>query len=101
MATLYPRDDEHLLDGPARILIAPYSATLPDGHDKLIDLVSPYAAKTDWVEVGHTLEGFSVSRELEKSGYETEQSGGEIRAKIDSTARQLSFQAAELRPDIV
>lgn len=97
----YERDDTKLIDGPARWLYTPYATTAPANAEDVVAMVDPYAAKTNWVDGGHTLEGVTVSREISKEGYETEQSGGQIRSRLTGTERQLTVQSAEIRPDIV
>lgn len=101
MDKFYPREDSKLIDGPARWLWTPLATAIPADASSVVAMVDPYAAKVNWNDGGHTLEGVSVSREISKEGYETEQSNGEIRARVTGTERQLTINAAEIKPDII
>jgi hypothetical protein len=97
----FPYDIDHLLGGAVRVLYAPTSVAIPTGINSVIDMVSPYAAKTGWLEFGATKEAFSYSRAFEVQGYEIQQLAGNVLEEISSITRQVTLSAAEIRKEVL
>lgn len=94
----FPYDIGNLLGGAVRILYAPLSQAIPANIADVIDMVSPYAPKTGWLEVGATKEGFSSSGGFDESGYEIQNTPDEVLSEITTVTRGITVSFAELTP---
>lgn len=97
----FPYEINNLLVGAVRILYAPTSVALPTDIDSVIDMESPYNAKTGWLELGATKESFTYTRGFDTEGLEIQQSSGVLFEEITDLSRQIEVSAAEFSPEIV
>lgn len=92
----FPYDIGNLLGGAVRILFAPLTQAIPANIADVIDMVSPYAPKTNWVEVGATKETFSAAGGFDESGYEIQQTPDQVLSEITTVTRTITVSFAEL-----
>jgi hypothetical protein len=97
----FPYDIDNLLGGAVRVLYAPVTATLPDDIADVIDMTTPYAAKTPWVDFGATKESFTYTRGFDTEGLEIQQVPGAILEDITDLSRTITVSVAELRPEML
>lgn len=101
----FPYDIDFLLGGRIRILVATDLTTvtvpLPNGIASVIDVESPYTAKTGWVDIGATSESFTYTRGFDTEGWEIQQAQGNVIEEITSTSRSVGTSMAEFRQDIL
>lgn len=97
----FPYDDANLLGGGARILYAPMTTAVPTGIEDVIDVLSPYVAKTGWKDFGATKESFTYSRNFDTSGWEIQNVNGTIFDEITDISRSAAVSIAELAPETI
>lgn len=97
----FPYDVGHLLGGAVRILYAPTSVAVPADLDDIIALTTPYAPATGWLEVGATKDAFSYSRSFDTSGYEIQQTAGNVIEELTDLSRSFTVSFAEFTPAIL
>jgi len=99
----FPYDIDNLLGGAVRILYGKVTGTgaasVPVNMADVFDLVSPYAAKTNWTDLGATKESFSYSRSFDTSGYEIQQVSGNVIEEITDISRSVEISFADFRPE--
>lgn len=99
----FPYDVNNLLGGAVRILYGKASGTgaaaVPTGIDDVVDMVSPYAAKTNWLDLGATKESFSYARSFDTSGYEIQQLAGNVIEEVSDLSRSITVSFADFRPE--
>lgn len=101
MAFNFPYDVNEVLGGRARILIAPTTVAVPDDLSDIVDLVSPYAPKTGWEDLGATGGPAQYGRNLTVAGYNIQQSTSAVLEEPQEVTRTIAFPSAEVRPDIL
>jgi hypothetical protein len=94
----FPYDIGNLLGGVVRILFAPLTVAIPTDISSVIDMVSPYAVKTGWIEVGATKESFSAEGGFDESGMEIQQTPDEVLEEMTAVTRTINVSFAELNP---
>lgn len=94
----FPYDIGNLLGGAVRILYAPTSVAVPTDLDDIIDLTTPYAVNTGWVDLGATKDAFSYSRSFDTSGYEIQQTAGNVIEELTDLSRSFTVSFAEFKP---
>lgn len=100
--SLNPFDITKLAVGPARVLYAPTSVTVPTKLQDIIGLVSPYApVKEKWIDFGAAPEGdeSSYSRGFATQNLGIEQVSGAIFTDITDVNRAFSLNIAEISPE--
>jgi hypothetical protein len=97
----FPYDIDNLLGGAVRVLYAPVSATLPADISDVIDMTTPYAPVTPWIDFGATKESFTYTRGFDTEGFEIQQVPGAILEDITDMSRTLTVSVAELRPSLL
>jgi hypothetical protein len=97
----FPYDIDNLLGGAVRVLYAPTSVAIPTGINDVIDMTTPYAPKTGWVDFGATKEGFTYTRGFSTSGFEIQQVPGAILEDITDLNRVIQVSVAEFRDTII
>ena len=97
----FPYNIDNLLGGAVRILIAPTTEAIPASIDDVIDMVSPYAPKTGWTDIGATRDSFTYTRGFDVSGWEIQQAAGNIIEEVTSITRHVALSLAEFRQDIL
>ena len=99
----FPYDINQLLGGAVRILYGPAAGAtpvpVPDSMDDVFAMVSPYAAKAPWVDLGATKESFTYSRGFDTSGYEIQQVAGNVIEEITDITRSIEISFADFRPE--
>src|SRR5688572_5865610 len=95
----FPYNVDNLLGGAVRILYAPTSVAVPEGIEDVIDMETPYAPKTGWIDFGSTKEAFTYTRSFDVSGYEIQQVPGSVLEDITDLTRSISVSVAELTPE--
>jgi hypothetical protein len=94
----FPYDIGNLLGGVVRILFAPLTQAIPADISSVIDMVSPYAPKSGWVEVGATKESFSHESGFDESGLEIQQTPDEVLEEMTAVSHTINVSFAELNP---
>lgn len=94
-------DETTLIGAGARVLIAPFSATLPATGKDVFDQVSPYDPKTNWTDIGSTSAGPQIGRNLTTAGFNIQQVDTTILEEPTDITRTLTIPIAEFRPDIL
>jgi len=97
----FPYDIDNLLGGAVRVLFAPVTAPLPDDIADVIDMATPYAAKSPWKDFGATKEAFTYTRGFDTEGLEIQQVPGAILEDITDLSRTITVSVAELRPELL
>lgn len=95
----FPYDIENLLGGAVRILYAPTSVAVPDNIADVIDMESPYAAQTGWIDLGATKESFSYSRGFDVEGWEIQQLAGNVIEEVTDLSRSITVSYADMSPE--
>src|SRR5262245_6292568 len=90
--------------GPARVLYAPVTESVPKKLHDIVELINDegeYAPVGDWVDFGASPEGdgASYSRGFETESLGIEQSSGAIFTDITDVNRSISLNVAEIDPD--
>lgn len=101
MAGFFKYDLNKLFGGAVRVLYAPLSVTKPDDLSDIIDLVSPYAVKTGWIDLGATGGPFQYSRNLTVAGWNIQQATAAAFEEPTDVTRSFSVPAAEVKPEIL
>jgi len=105
MATItgpFPYDVDNLLGGQVRVLYAPTSVALPTGIADVIEMIGPdYDPKTGWVDLLATKEAFSYSRGFDVSGWEIQQTAGNVIEEITDITRSVNVSVANFTTDIL
>jgi hypothetical protein len=97
---VFPYDVDNLLGSAARVLLSDDATALPAVPADISDVIlmkSPYTAQTGWVDIGATTEGATYEREIEKSGFEIEQSQTAVLETIESVERGIEFTMGEIK----
>jgi hypothetical protein len=97
----FPYDIDNLVGGAVRVLYAPVSAPLPADIGDVIDMTTPYAPATPWVDFGATKESFTYTRGFDVEGFEIQQVPGAILEDITDLSRTIAVSVAELRPNLL
>jgi hypothetical protein len=97
----FPYNIDNLLGGAVRLLYAPTSVAIPEGIEDVISMVSPYTAKTGWVDIGATRDSFTYTRGFEVSGWEIQQTAGNVIEEVSSITRTVTLSLAEFRTEIL
>jgi hypothetical protein len=97
----FPYNVDNLLGGAVRILYAPTTVAIPASIADVIDMATPYAPKTGWIDFGATKEAFSYGRSFDTSGYEIQQVPGSVLEDITDLSRTITVSAAEMTPEIL
>lgn len=97
----FPYDIGNLLGGSVRVLYAPDSQAVPADIGDVIDMVSPYAPKTGWVDLGATKEAFSYHRSFDTSGWEIQQVAGNVIEELTNLTRRIGVSIAEFRKELL
>jgi hypothetical protein len=95
----FPYDIDNLLGGAVRVLYAPVSADVPASIDEVIDMQTPYAVVSPWMDFGATKESFTYTRGFDTEGFEIQQVPGAILEDITDLSRTITVSVAELRPE--
>lgn len=97
----FPYDINNLLGGAVRIVYAVADGATPQavpaGMDDVFSMVSPYALKTGWTDLGATKESFSYTRGFDTEGYEIQQLAGNVIEEITDITRTIEVSYADLR----
>lgn len=97
-----PYDQAGALAGPARVLYAPISATVPDAFEDIVPFENTsgeYAAVGDWEDFGLAADAPTYNHSRETEGLEYEQSKGVLFEQLSEIARTFTAQVAEIRPE--
>lgn len=100
-AGAFPYDVNNLLGGSVRVLLQDFDDATP-APDNPVDIFgqrSPYAAKTDWTDIGATKEAFQYGRSIDVGGYQIQQVQGNIIEEITNVARTVQVSVAEISPE--
>lgn len=101
----FPFDLDYLLGGKYRAVVADLSAAsppaIPANIDDVMGLVSPYALKTGYEDLGAGREGASYSRGLGQEGWEIQQANEAVLPEVTGTARSITVSLAEIKPRTV
>jgi hypothetical protein len=81
--------------GRVRCLYAPTSVAIPADISGIIDMVSPYAPKTGWVDFGAAKSNASYSRNAAGSGIDIEQETAAIFEAITDVSRQFTLSLSQ------
>lgn len=98
---MFPYDLTNLFGGAIRMLYAPTSVAVPDELSDIIDLTSPYVAKTGWEDLGATGGPFTYNRNITKSGYNIQQSSATVLEEVSELTRTFAVAAAEFTPEVM
>lgn len=102
----FPYDIDNLLGGAVRILYgdpagAP-AVAVPAGLDDVFALNGgPYAAATGWKDIGATSDSFTYTRGFDTSGWEIQQTAGNVVESITEITRTIEISIAEFRPELL
>jgi hypothetical protein len=97
----FPYNIDNLLGGAVRLLYAPTSVAIPDSIDDVIAMVAPYAPKTGWVDVGATRDSFTYTRGFDVSGWQIQQTAGNVIEEVSDITRTVTLSLAEFRDEIL
>lgn len=97
MAGFFKYDQNSLFKGAVRVLFAPTSVTKPAKINDIIDMTSPYAVKTGWVDLGATTGAFQYSRNVTEGSIEIQQTSEALLPEPESTTRQFSVPVGEIK----
>jgi hypothetical protein len=91
----FPYNISDLLVGAVRILYATTAEPIPTSISDVIDMESPYAAQTGWVELGATRESFTYTRGFETEGLEIQQTSSVLFEEVTNVTRTIEVSMAE------
>jgi hypothetical protein len=96
----FPYDINNLLGGRVRVLFAPLATAVPLNIDDVIEVNSTgYAAQTGWTDLGAAKDSFSYSRGFDTSGWEIQQTTGNVVEEITDLTRTITVSLAEIKPE--
>jgi len=98
MSTLFPYDTSKLLTGRHRILYAPTTVDVPTRISDVIDVTTPYAPKTGWLDVGATSAAADYSSAIAKNSLNIQQTTEDVKEQVQTVTRTFAFTAAETSP---
>lgn len=101
MSNLFPNTVGKLVDGPVRALIGRVAgatpAAVPTNISDIIAMVSPYAPKTGWTDLGATTDAASYGRGMDSAAYEIQQEQQSVFSKITAVNRSFTIPLAEIQ----
>lgn len=99
----FPYDINNLLGGAVRVLYGKTSgvgaAAVPTSIADVVSMVHPYAAATNWTDLGATRDAFSYGRGFASEGYEIQQVRGNVIEEITDITRTIEVSVADFRPE--
>jgi hypothetical protein len=103
VAGAFPYNIDNLLGGAVRILYGDPAGTpatgIPASIADVINMTSPYAPKTGWVDLGATKESFTYTRGFDVEGWEIQQNQGNVIEEITQITRSIEVSVAEFKPE--
>ena len=90
-----------LLAGRLRLLIAPTSVAIPVNIDDIVAMVSPYAKKTGWLELGGTSDSTTYEMSMDSEEWFLQQSSQSVGERITELMRSVSTTLAEHAPRFI
>lgn len=101
MSDALPYDINALTGAAARVMLAPYTETIPDNPVDIFDQVSPYVVNGTWFNVGATSGPVQTGRNLAVAGYTIEQSQTVLLEEPTEVTYTLQVPIAELSPEML
>lgn len=99
----FPIDLNYLRDGRVRMLLAhkPDLTALPASPVDVVDPLSPYAAKTHWLNVGATNGALSHARGRTLSDWRVQQRDAAVFRSVTDSTMQIGAPAVQLSPTLL